>query len=113
MIYLACPYTHEDPDVVEKRFINVNRAACALINQGNVVCSPISQNHPIAKYGLPVEWEFWEKYDTEFLKMCDQMYVLTADGWDTSVGVAAEIKIAEKLGIPVTYISPEELGVDE
>jgi hypothetical protein len=111
MIYLACPYTHEDPNVVEQRFQDVNKAAAALIRKGEIVYSPISQNHPIAKYGLPVEWEFWERYDTEFLRLASAMYVLTSEGWDKSIGVTAEIKIAEKLFIPVIYIDPETYEV--
>jgi hypothetical protein len=34
------------------------------------------------------------------------MVVLKLGGWEESVGIAAEIKIAEDLGIPVTYMEP-------
>ena len=44
---------------------------------------------------MPVEWDYWEAYDKRLLAMCDQLYVLTLDGWYESVGVTAEIKPAQ------------------
>ena len=72
---------------------------------GVYVFSPISHTHPIAEAGsLPTGWEFWEAYDNIMLSRCTKLIVLMLDGWKESKGVAAEIKIAEKLGIPIVYI---------
>lgn len=105
LTYLACPYSHPDPVVMAHRFDRVNRAAANLIEQGMVVYSPISHTHPIAVAGdLPDKsWAFWEQFDRAYLNLSHQLIVLCLPGWKESVGVAAEIKIAGELGIPVVY----------
>lgn len=108
MIYLATPYSHPDPAVRQARFDAVNRVAAELIQTGAHVFSPISQSHPIALIGdLPTSWEYWESYDKAILSICDQLNVLMLPGWYESVGVAAEIRIAEELGIPVVLMVPK------
>lgn len=105
-VYLAVPYTHENPRVLTRRFNLVNRAAARLINEQNYfVFSPISMNHPIKiADDLPCLWEFWADYDTAYLEVCSKMFVLKLPGWEKSVGVAAEIEIAKKLKIPIEYL---------
>ena len=51
-------------------------------------------------------WPFWERFDREHLRRCDELVVLMLDGWGESVGVAAEIRIAAELGKPVRHIDP-------
>lgn len=105
LTYLACPYSHPDPDVRERRFRAVNKAAGVLMKKGMLVFSPISHTHPIAvDCDLPKGWDFWHQYDRAFIEASERMFVLMLDGWQQSIGVAAEIKIAEELGIPVEYI---------
>ena len=36
--------------------------------------------------------------------MCEKVVVVKMDGWETSKGVAAEIKIANELGKPVEFM---------
>jgi hypothetical protein len=106
--YLACPYSHSDPAVRLARFEAANRAASRLMLAGEMVFSPISQNHPIiAAGGLPCGWDFWEPYDRAILAICGKVYVLTVDGWDTSKGVGAELRIALELGIPCDFLESE------
>lgn len=94
-IYLAVPYSHPDPSVVEDRFNQVNQFAVKLIAEGHHVISPISMCHPIAMQGnLPGDWEYWQKYAQNCLSVCRALYVLMLDGWRESVGVQAEIKMA-------------------
>jgi hypothetical protein len=73
-----------------------------------VVFSPIAHSHSIAKYGLPVDWSFWEAQDRRLLQACDEVWVLMLDGWCESVGVQAEIRIAQTLGKPVRFVSEAE-----
>lgn len=111
MIYLASPYSHPDPQVMEFRFDQVCRVAGKIMaEQGIVVYSPIAHNHPIAvRINLPRGWDFWEKFDTETLTACKEIWVLKLDGWDTSKGVAAEVQIAKKLGLPEPkYLNPKD-----
>lgn len=107
MIYLASPYSHPDPSVREQRFRAACRAAVALLHAGRVVFSPIAHSHPLAQHGLPGNWQFWERYDRAFLERCDEVVVLMLDGWQESVGVQAEIRIARELGKPVRYLAPD------
>jgi nucleoside 2-deoxyribosyltransferase len=107
MIYLASPYSHPDPAVREQRFRAACQAAVALLHAGRVVFSPIAHSHPLAQHGLPGNWHFWERYDRAFLERCDEVLVLMLDGWEESVGVQAEIRIARELGKPVGYLAPD------
>ena len=107
MIYLASPYTHEDPAVKEQRFRAVCEVASKMMQTGIHVFSPIAHTHPIAEFGLPGHWEFWEEYDRKFIKWCDSVTVLMLDGWQDSKGVNAEISIAVDLGKPVAFYHPE------
>ena len=110
MLYLACPYSHEDATVREMRFRVVTEVASYLFKHGLLVFSPISHSHPIAYYGTPGDWETWEAFDRRMIAACDEIGVLMLDGWEESTGVRAEIAIARELGKPVTYIRREDGG---
>lgn len=78
------------------------------MQRGLVVFSPIAHTHGIlTKCGMPNGWNYWEKFDREFIERSECVIVLKIDGWDTSKGVAAEIRIAEEAGIPVEYMEPD------
>jgi nucleoside 2-deoxyribosyltransferase len=109
MIYLASPYSHRDVHVREWRFQQACRAAAALLRAGLTVFSPIAHSHPIAQHGMPMSWEFWSRMDREYLSRCDVLAVLTLPGWRESVGVQAEIALAQELGLPVVYVEPGDL----
>lgn len=101
-IYLASPYTHEDPEVMDYRFNQVCEAAGALIQKGFLVFSPIAHTHPIAVVcNLPRHSDFWMKYDRTFIEWCDQLWVLDTDGWRQSRGIRMEVEIARELFKPV------------
>lgn len=113
MIYLASPYSDPSPEVKQMRF----RAACVatghLINQGHVVFSPIASTHPVKVLSdLGGEWDHWKNYDTEIISRCDAVWVLQIEGWEKSVGLQAEIQLAEELGKGIAYIKPSEVGLD-
>lgn len=109
MIYFASPYSSPDPDVRTWRFHQACRATAALMQQGLIVISPIVHSHPLVAHGLPTSWEFWARLDREFLARCDVLAVLMLPGWQESVGVQAEIRLAQELGLPVVFIEPSEL----
>jgi nucleoside 2-deoxyribosyltransferase len=109
MIYLASPYTHPDPAVREARFRAACRQAAEMFRCGVPVFSPIAYSHAIAGHDLPLEWEFWERFDRAFLETCDAVWVLTLDGWRESRGVQAEIMLARQMGKPVVLVEPDAL----
>lgn len=104
MIYLASPYSHNDSTIREKRFDAVCEAAARMMCEGELVFTPIGHSHPISVFGTPKGWDFWGKFDCWFIKRCDKVVVLMLEGWETSVGVSAEIALANQFGKPVEYL---------
>ncbi len=111
LVYLAAPYTHRCKMTQQMRFHAINIVAAYLMKElGLFIFSPISHSHPIAEDGeIPTTWEFWRPYDEEILRCCGRMIVLTLPGWEESKGVQAEIEIATKLGIDISYLDPRGL----
>lgn len=103
LYYLASPYTHPDEATRMSRFEAVSKLAADLLTVGVFTFSPIAYSHPMVKYQLPSDWGFWEEYDTVFLQRCDGLIVLQLPGWETSVGVQAEIRIAKQLNLKIYF----------
>ena len=105
LVYLASPYSNPSYDVRVARYARICFIAGQLIKEGHHIFCPIAMSHPIQEFaGTCGSWEFWEEYDTAILLRCDELWVVTMPGWDESVGVQAEIKIAWDHGIKVRYI---------
>lgn len=95
----------------EFRYQKAIDAAAYLMKQGLAVYSPIVATHPIAvKHDLPLGSEYWMQFDEIILNKCDEVVVLTIEGWQESLGIAKEIDIARALNKDVTYLDPEELN---
>lgn len=107
LIYLASPYSHPDRAVRQARFRIANRVAAELMTRGSLIFSPLSMSVPIAEEaGLPDDWSFWSVFDRALISRCQKMIVIDIEGLAESVGVRAEIAIANELGIPVEYYKP-------
>lgn len=114
-IYLASPYTPkgeytegEKYALREKRFVEVCRTAGKIMRNGKLVFCPIAHSHPIEKYGMDGELKseaFWLEQDYAVLTYVDELWILMLPGWDSSSGVAKEIRFAKELGIPVRYLT--------
>jgi hypothetical protein len=103
--YLASPYSHKDPWVMEHRVLSTMQAVAQLLSDGHVIYSPICHHHTLAKiHGLPHAWEFWRKQDFGLLHKCDGLLILQLPGWQESVGVSAEIAEAKIRHIPITFL---------
>lgn len=112
-IYLATPYTHPDLVIRRTRFEAVTRAAGALMQCGFVVFSPITMGHPICEVcaDIPGDFTYWENACLSYLSdWATALMVLTLDGWRESRGVVREIAVAREWGLPVTYLSPDDVG---
>ena len=113
LVYLATPYSHNDPEIMEQRVYEVNRLAGKLLRKGILIFSPISHMHAIAKdFDLNLGWDFWRDYDLTMLHICSKLIVYMQDGWIDSVGVIAEIRFAESIGIPIEYMEKEKNDTD-
>jgi len=110
LVYLACPYSDPNSLVRASRAKMVNQAAGLLVQKGLMIFSPISHAHSIAEEcDLPKGFDYWEKYDRAALSCCHRIIVLTLPGWESSVGVRAEIVIAKEMGIPIEYVTLADL----
>lgn len=110
LVYLASPYTHDDPAVRQARYEAVCRAAAEIVRGGQAVFSPIAHSHALCQHGLPLDWPFWRDIDLTLLRRCDVLWVLATEGWAESVGVRAEIDAAREHGLPVHTIDPTTLA---
>lgn len=109
LIYVASPYSSPKKEVQEIRNIEAAVATGWLMNKYLDLSfySPICHTHPIATHcKLPGHWEFWKQFDETVLSRCNEIWILTLDGWQESKGVTAEIEIAADIGLPVKYIVP-------
>lgn len=108
MIYLASPYSHPEPDVMECRYEVVMRITARLIVDAKlIVYSPIVHCHVMAiKHQLPKDAEFWKVYNLGVLQKCDSLWVAKLSGWEQSKGVLWEIEQASQLNKPIKFIHP-------
>lgn len=119
LIYLASPYSHDDPNVIERRVRQVQAAAARLIELGHLIFSPIVHSHPIADIVTfaPVNTadalSGWMEYDRAMIDKADELWVLELDGWAISRGVEAEMNHALNTGKTIRHIeypSLKEIG---
>ena len=114
LAYLAAPYSHVDPRVRAARFEAINQCASVLMRSGLYLFSPISHTHPIALAGsLPAGFDFWEGYDRVMLSACGLLIVLMLGGWEKSVGVTGEIKIATESKLPIFYTKTHDDALEQ
>ncbi len=107
LIYLASPYSHECDPVRELRFRQICEYAGYFMSMGYDIYSPIAHSHSIAVHSqLPTDWQFWRNTCTKMISKCDEFWVLTMDGWATSIGVREETKIAKQMGKNIKHVSP-------
>jgi len=114
-VYLATPYTSDDPEVRERRYLMACQVAAALMQRGHSVFSPIAHSHPIASY-LPHEMmmdhEFWMRQDLPWLEAADMLVVCPADADRYSRGVAREVIDAQRMAKLVLRKDPEDFEIE-
>ena len=99
LVYIAGPYSNPDP--IENTH-NAIWWGTRLANSG--FCTPIVPHLTMFWHLVdPHPIEFWYAYDLEVMAHCD--IVLRIAG--PSTGADAEVKEAERLGIPVVYDTDE------
>lgn len=113
--YLAAPYSKGDASVRLARFEAVTQVAAKLIEQKEIVYSPLTMTHPIdlvlAKDGDTLGSEFWVEFDRAFMDCCSKISVLLLPGWNESSGVAREIAYFAARGISPTYLEPRAFSI--
>ena len=104
-IYLACPYANPDPEIRKWRTKQADIKAAVLMEQGNLVFSPLSHSVPISEHCKvhQCDHDFWLRQDLWVLDICDEMHILCLPGWDESKGIGIEIEHAKLKGIEIIY----------
>jgi hypothetical protein len=113
-IYLASPYTAQQPDlnptqkmvVMSRRFEKTMELTAVIFNAGRTVFSPIVHGHEMAiTHDMPKEFEFWRDHDFAMISACNELWVHAMDGWEESPGVTAEIKFARAMNKPIYLVN--------
>ena len=115
LIYLAAPYSSNNRLTPLIRVGLATRAAAYLRAAGYEVFNPIGHGHSICqyavRYGLIVDTDCaaWQGVNNAMIRASSGLVVLMLDGWQESVGIKKELALARKLGIPVTYLTLDEI----
>jgi hypothetical protein len=114
-IYLASPYSHDDPSVQFTRFIENSEVAARLFQEGVIVFAPIIQSPCMSHYGnlKDTDWDTWARFDKAIIAQSKGIYVINLPGWRESVGVTAEMHYARLKGIPCYLIDYKTLELTQ
>lgn len=105
MIYIASPYSHDDPAVRHERFMAALRYANDLICEGEIAFSAIAYGHPFACYAAaPTDFLSWRALNHYMIALSRKVHVLTLDGWEQSAGVKDEILYATEIDKPIIFV---------
>lgn len=101
-MYLASPYTHDDPYIIQRRFVHTREAVALLTRQNVTVYSPIVHFHELARhYVMPSSFDFWKQHNCNMIRHCNVLAILTLPGWEESKGVKWERDFAHYCNIPI------------
>lgn len=108
-IFLACPYSHADADVVQQRFVACNRVAAQIMEAGDAVFSQVTMSHPInlvlTKTEKAAIGKMWAPVDALYLNLMEELIILDLEGWDKSAGIQREIEFYRARGQRVSLWS--------
>lgn len=104
MIYLASPYSDRDPEVEELRYQAAYSHVRLAFSRKEIIFSPIVYCHQYyINRHTPGDFSFWQNFNEEMLLRATRLRVLRIAGWETSIGVTAEIAFASRSGITVEF----------
>lgn len=104
MAYIAAPYSHPDPSIIEARMEEFADFMSLLMSLEIHAISPL-MNHPyLGRRRTPGTYDYWEPYSRNLLRRCDALIVIDMDGTWESKGVLDEIKMAIEYGLPVFVV---------
>ncbi len=109
-IYLASPLSHPKKEKRQERYEAVLKyVADTVLDENYFIYSPIAYHYPIAQIEkLPHGFEFWRKRDFLIIEKSDELWVLTLDEWENSIGIQAEIEYANKINIPAKLVTMKD-----
>lgn len=116
MIYLASPYSHPERSMRNFRYLRARLVVGHFIKMDLPIYSPIVHCHHIStESDLPYNADFWLKYNENFLRLAEALWILQLPDWNISVGVTYELKYwrdeKDALGRLLKAVDPETLDV--
>ena len=102
--YLASPFEHKNPDVMEARCESVRLITSSLVAKGDVVFSPIAYTE---NSELPEPPQGWLKFDLAMLQCADLLLIACMPGHQDSAGIKQEIEFAKKHDIKTKTLEPK------
>jgi len=101
LIYLASPYSSDDPRVIEERMRIFLEVDAYLTHRGILTVSPMYKHFlASAGLGIPNTLEYWKNYCEALLMKCSGMIIIPSIGWATSPGVIMEKGLASQFKTP-------------
>lgn len=108
LIYLASPYSHPSEAVRRFRYLQARRFTVVHLAKGVAIFSPIVYGYDMETQ-IGVAFEPWAALNDTMIQSSSEFWVLLIDGWKKSRGVAHEVALAQKLQLPIQYVTmPEE-----
>lgn len=104
VIFLAMPYQHSDPKVVEKRIEILHDVIAFLMKSNKIAIAPCLNHSVVKRAKIQIDPQYWAAYSAAHIPICSRMFVLTMEGWDQSSGIEGEIQLAKKFKIPVEFV---------
>lgn len=114
-LYLAAPYWSDNALLRGRRARDTSRLAARLMEAGFTVFSPISHGVGIAPFvreDFRNDNSFWLAQDFDMLSYATILAVHCLEGWQHSNGVQREIEEAQRLSLPLEYLSGDQEDVD-
>lgn len=114
MIAIVGPYGHKDEVIKQMRAKKIAEACINLLAHGKVGVSPLAYGlglRHVAGSELPDNYQNWDNFCRTLVSACSEVYVLNLEGWDTSTGVADEIKTAIEKGLSVYLVDQDTLEI--
>ena len=106
--FVSMPYSTTDEAVKRARVIMAKQFCNRIANEGYSPLCPVlvaeSMTEYNPKFGEDFSYDDWLNFSLTYLKGCDLMYILRLTGWEESVGVKAEIELANQLGIEIVMV---------
>lgn len=105
-LYIASPYTHDDPMIRQRRYEKaLDFTSWLAVTYRLWGYSPIVHSHNMDMQGSSkFTHDFWLAWGLTMLRPSSGLVVFQIKGWEDSAGVDEEIELAMEIGKPV-YMS--------
>ena len=103
MIYVASPFTSNDPVKERERYLLALDFTASLRNS-DFYYSPIVHFYHVAReFNLPSHAGYWRHINYDALSLSKEVVMLCADGYTESLGMKEEFCLAQTLSKPIHF----------